>query len=299
MSSPGIEPGPRPSQGRMPSGTPQGRVRDAGGTRTHSRPLCRRRPDLQSASSERPRQESNLVPDLRRVVCGSGTPRGRTSEYPDLESNQDRGVRTASCCPLHHRDTKSRRPDSHRHPPPYEGGAFLGRATSAYSSSGRNRTHILGVGNRYLAVRRHCCQGVRGELNPPLRLSQSRVPDHYTTNTVIVSPRPGSPGRGECCSGRSGSRTRKAVSGLGRLPTGSRRLSGGPSVSSPGWTRTTDLPHVKGTFYLWTTGLCSAPRPGVEPGTSRSKRDMMSVSSPGRERKVRESNPHPRIGEPR
>jgi hypothetical protein len=34
-------------------------------------------------------------------------------------------------------------------------------------------------------------------------------------------------------SGRSGSRTRKALFGPDRLPTGSRRLSGGPSVKHP------------------------------------------------------------------
>jgi hypothetical protein len=27
-----------------------------------------------------PRQESNLVPDLRKVVCASATPRGQSSE---------------------------------------------------------------------------------------------------------------------------------------------------------------------------------------------------------------------------
>ena len=37
-----------------------------------------------------------------------------------------------------------------------------------------------------------------------------------------------------------------------------------------------------------------APRPGIEPGTARSKRAMMSVSPPGRERKRWESNPQGR-----
>jgi hypothetical protein len=46
-----------------------------------------------------------------------------------------------------------------------------------------------------------------------------------------------------------------------------------------------------------TTGL-SVPRPGVEPGTPRSKRGMMSVSPPGQQRKVRESNPHGRLSAP-
>src|SRR5262245_40835191 len=37
---------------------------------------------------------------------------------------------------------------------------------------------------------------------------------------------------------------------------------------------------------------CKAPRPGLEPGTPRSKRGMMSFSPPGHERKARDSNPH-------
>ena len=43
--------------------------------------------------------------------------------------------------------------------------------------------------------------------------------------------------------------------------------------SSPGWIRTSDLPHVTGMSCRWTTG--PVPRPGFEPGTPRSKRGMM------------------------
>ena len=55
--------------------------------------------------------------------------------------------------------SKGRRLDSHQHDPVYKTGAFL--------IEPRRRT-----------------RGVRGELNPPLRLSQSRVQNHYTTNTI-------------------------------------------------------------------------------------------------------------------
>src|SRR5262249_50594185 len=37
--------------------------------------------------------------------------------------------------------------------------------------------------------RRRETMGVRGELNPPPRLSQSRMPDHYTTNTICAPTR--------------------------------------------------------------------------------------------------------------
>src|SRR5262249_11983363 len=73
--------------------------------------------------------------------------------------------------------------------------------------------------------------------------------NRYTTDTIDTD------------SGRSGSRTRKAVQVLDRLPTGCRCPSANPSVtlSSPGWTRTTDLPHVKGLSCHWTTGLFLSP----------------------------------------
>ena len=45
------------------------------------------------------------------------------------------------------------------------------------------------------------------------------------------------------------------------------------SPSSPGWIRTSDLPHVTGMSCRWTTG--PVPRPGFEPGTPRSKRGMI------------------------
>ena len=52
-------------------------------------------------------------------------------KYPDLDSNQGLNLRRVQCIPLHHRDNKSRRLDSHQHLPIYKTGAFLCRATSA------------------------------------------------------------------------------------------------------------------------------------------------------------------------
>ena len=62
-------------------------IRDAGGSRTHFGPGCSRPPRREaSASSQCPRQESNLALDLRRIGCASATPRGRRSvSRPGLE----------------------------------------------------------------------------------------------------------------------------------------------------------------------------------------------------------------------
>ena len=140
-------------------------LRDAGGSRTHldrtcSRLACRLAP---ASQYQCPRQESNLVYDLRKVVCGpahsedmlsfSSPLRNRTPscrsevcravhhtrrpccQRPDLESNQDQNLRRIPCAPLHHRDNrfpnKGRRLDSHQHEPVDKTGAFLSRATSA------------------------------------------------------------------------------------------------------------------------------------------------------------------------
>src|SRR2546423_6875606 len=59
------------------------------------------------------------------------------------------------------------------------------------SRSARIRTLSDGFGDRLLSQEHTPVndQGVRGELNPPPRLSQSRMPNHYTTNTITGSPR--------------------------------------------------------------------------------------------------------------
>ena len=69
-------------------------LRDAGGSRTHFKLLCRQPPCRLAPASIRkcPRQESNLVFDLRRVACESGTPRGQRLSF----STSPRS-RTPSC----------------------------------------------------------------------------------------------------------------------------------------------------------------------------------------------------------
>ncbi len=111
------------------------RIRSAGGSRTHLKPLCRRLPCrlAPAPSCQCPRQESNLILDLRRVACDpqhsedvflfSALPRNRTSSgsfedchalpaHPqgllskrlDQDSNLDQDLRRVLCDPLHHRD---------------------------------------------------------------------------------------------------------------------------------------------------------------------------------------------------
>ena len=116
-----------------------GRIRDAGGSRTHFdsglQPVPRRLAPAPSHPVSSPGLEPGL--DLRRVACESPTPRGpiafsalprnRTpsggfedryahpahpqgrSNYPDQDSNHDLDLRRVPCDPLHHRDIQ--RPD--------------------------------------------------------------------------------------------------------------------------------------------------------------------------------------------
>ena len=110
--------------------------RGAGGSRTHFKLLCRQPPCrlAPAPGCQCPRQESNLVFDLRMVACKSPTLRGHSFQRPteesnpvlqirslpcdpvhlqgkclDQESNLDLDLRRVQCDPLHHRDIQ--RPD--------------------------------------------------------------------------------------------------------------------------------------------------------------------------------------------
>ena len=82
MSSPGIEPGPRPSQSRV-------RVRHTPRTSIEKRP-----------SEEPPTRESNPALRLRRPPCIRHT-RGEAVECPRQESNPVFDLRKVACCPSH------------------------------------------------------------------------------------------------------------------------------------------------------------------------------------------------------
>ena len=127
----------------------------------------------------------------------------------------------------------------------------------------------------------HSYQGVRGESNPPLRRSQRRVPHRYTTDTINQ--------RKERESNPQGRVRAQPLSG--RFPS----PFGWPFRKSSRWTRTTDLPHVTGTSYRWTTGLCSTPtRSRTRNASVETRHDVRFTT--GVERKARDSNPHPLAG---
>jgi hypothetical protein len=75
---------------------------------------------------------------------------------PDLESNQDQGLRRALCDPLHYRDTfpfQSRRLDLHQHDAVYRTAALLFGHIGFFrsSTSARIRTPYDGFGDRLLS----------------------------------------------------------------------------------------------------------------------------------------------------
>ena len=115
------------------------------------------------ASVKRPRQESNLIPDLRRVVC----------------------------TPPHSEDKKSRRLDSHQHGAVYGTAAFLHRATSAMAEQAAHRFELCRAALETACSPRSTLlfKGVRGESNPPPRLSQGRM-----QTTTPQTPSTSSPG---------------------------------------------------------------------------------------------------------
>src|SRR5436190_18506447 len=104
--------------------------RDAGGNRTHFDRVAAGCRAIWLQRHKHPRQESNLIPDLRTVGCIRHTPRILVprrgieprlavlktavlsstlagldrQQNPDLESNQDLDLRRVLCHPLHYRD---------------------------------------------------------------------------------------------------------------------------------------------------------------------------------------------------
>ena len=117
MSSPGIEPGLRPSQGRVrirhtPRTHARSTARIAGarceitspGNRTPSGrfEVCRAHPSHSQGAVARPGIEPG--PTASEAGVRSGTLTGQIFQYLDLESNQDLNFRTVPCGPLHYRD---------------------------------------------------------------------------------------------------------------------------------------------------------------------------------------------------
>ena len=60
---------------------------------------------------QRPAEESNLVRQFRGLPCSSGTPTGRSFQCLDQDLNLDQDLRRVLCDPLHHRDVFNEHPD--------------------------------------------------------------------------------------------------------------------------------------------------------------------------------------------
>ena len=173
------------------------------------------------------------------------------------------------------------------------------------SESRRSRTLIVGVGNRRATVAPCSRACVRRDSNPAPRLSQSRVRNRYTTDTMISGglepPIPSTSGR---CLGRWATRSiisdfglkaRHARSAL-RNPHSNEAEGEGIEPSAP--------PRAPPVFETGPANQypapfrdTSVPAVGIEPTTSgvsgqRSNRTELR----GVQRKVRESNSHPLAG---
>ena len=134
------------------------------------------------------------------------------------------------CAPLHHRDqepTTGFEPASTANKTLQSRPAPCSlRATSASSTSARSRTPCGSFGGCLLSQEHTRIKGYPKGVEPLLSGSQPGVQNRYTTDTM--------------CLPRKEWELNPQGSSLDRLPTGSRRQSGGPSVliSSPTRTRT-------------------------------------------------------------
>jgi hypothetical protein len=197
VSSSGVEPDPRPSQGRMPSATPRGQ-----------------------STPPRNRTSSRSFED-----CCAVRHTRRARNYPDLDSNQGLDFRRVPCLPLHHRD------DS--------------RADGWIRTSMRRFTGPLPF-----SVEPRRQKQERKDSNPVERLWRP----------------PALPGAHSCPQG-----CLRGIEPAASTFTASHafRLHHRHHLfdSSPGWIRTSALPHVTGMSLSAERRDCSIPRPGFEPGT--------------------------------
>ncbi len=168
LSPPGVEPGPRPSQGRVQSTTPRG-------------------------SNTPPRNRTSPRGfERRRAVRHT---RG-ANHYPDLESNQDLDLRRVPCRPLHHRDYQSRRLDSHQHEAVYGTAAFLRRATPAVRQERKDSNPVPRRWRPRALPGARSCPGCPGGIEPAAStLTTSRAGRYTTDTTRRCSPPPGAPTR--------------------------------------------------------------------------------------------------------
>ena len=228
VSPPGVEPGLRLSQSRVPPPHPEDESSQR--RRWESNPLprfCKPLPGRPApASLKYPRQELNLAHDLRRIAFVRHTP--GTISIPTWNR-----TRIEALGPPHvvcYTIGTPRADDWIR--------TSIVRLTRAVPFSveprrqeqERKESNLVGRFWRPLALpgaHSYRNQGVGGELNPPLRRSQRRVLHRYTTNTISHWKERESNPQGRLM----GSTAFQAVPVANRVAL--------PKVSRPGWTRTT------------------------------------------------------------
>ena len=202
MSSPGVEPGLRPSQSRVPSVTLRGRCRDP---KTIPRPgigpglaaskAAVRPPHSRGNWHSSPRQESNLVYDLRRVACspshsegcgvvGQADGRTRTGillfrrQGPLHSATSAVGLLVQQGCkesnPVHPGWSRRPLPGGHPcHPAPDEAGAVVRSCDQAIACAGSSARNPFQLSTRAPGRRRAASSrvgpGASGAASRPAR----------------------------------------------------------------------------------------------------------------------------------
>jgi hypothetical protein len=237
------------------------------------------------SSVEYPRQESNLISDLRRVVCHP--PHSEDKSIPARIRTGSQTLEESDVAPLHHRDNKGRRLDSHQHKAVYGTAAFLYRATSAQAGAQGFEPCRAALETACSPRSTLLSQGCPGGIEPAAATftGSHAKPLHHRHHPSAPRPgfEPGTPRskRGMmvpftigASSGRQGSRT---LISLGRTALAERpgqpypatfrkwtardshphfrRAGPAPSswtsspISDPGWTRTI-------VAWMWARSLC-------------------------------------------
>ena len=244
---------------------------------------------------ECPRQESNLVSDLRKVVCGSGTLRGRDNRA----GNPPPGNRTRPCGFEDRRapDTLAGSLESHALARSRTWSATFGgsRANPSHSKGGYPENVTVSRDARIRTLSASFGGSLLSQEHIPIQIDLSGYsagvePDasRFTFSRASVTPRTPTARLGPIAGGRSGrggSRTRKArrspafqagpVADRVALPSSNRSRT--PSRSGPGWTRTTDLPHVKGTSWPLDDGTPCVRETDNAPARTRTRNSSLEA----------------------
>ena len=248
--------------------------KDAGGNRTHFDRVAAGCLAVWLQRQEYPRQESNLIPDLRRVVCDPPHPEDRS-----IPARTRTGIRTLGKSDVVRYTTRTnKRADGWIR-------ASMRRFTGPLPFSiepRRQRAGAQGFEPCGAALETACSP--RSTLLNGIRLSAfGHRPPRAGTRRPKADRWP-TPDRTGCPRGVEPATSTVTASHADRYTTNTihqtafgYRHSASKAAESR-WSKADSRPIT--------------PRPGLEPGTPRSKRGMISVSPSGPKRKARESNPH-------